>query len=169
MEGPNAPAGPAGEKCVLNYMCSLCQGALLEPCVTLSASEARRAFARCLCRSGTIPRMLRSDRGSEFRNSLLREYCALLGTGHVMGAPWRAMEQGKVERNHQDLQKLMGILAHDVVCCRPAGWPELLPALEFPHLQHSWPAWLHTSRLGWEMERRHSAGKGPAAISDRRV
>ena len=35
-----------------------------------------------------------------------------------------------MERVHQELQKLMGILVRDVVRCHPVEWPELLPALE---------------------------------------
>ena len=75
--------------------------------------------------------MVRSDRGPEFRNHLLSEYAALIGMGQKFGAPWRPMGQGRVERVHQELQKLLGILVLDVVRCWPAEWPELLPVVEF--------------------------------------
>ena len=40
--------------------------------LNLSAREVRRAFARCIFRSGTIPRILRSDRGPEFTGEVVR-------------------------------------------------------------------------------------------------
>ena len=88
--------------------------------------------------------MVRSDRGPEFRNHLLSEHAALIGMGQKFGAPWRPMEQGRVERIHQELQKLLGILVLDVVRCWPAEWPELLPVVS--------------------LEPRHSVGEGVAAV-----
>ena len=108
-EGPSNPADEENHKYVLTYMCCLCHGVILEPFKELSARGVRRAFARCVFRSGTIPKLLRSDRGPEFRNVLMREYIALLGIRHRCGAPWRPTEQANVERVHQELQKILGI------------------------------------------------------------
>ncbi len=41
------------------------------------------------------------------------------------------MEQGLVERCHQELQKLLGLLITDVVRSYPSEWTELLPVVEF--------------------------------------
>ena len=57
-------------------------------------------FASCMLRSGTIPTMLRSDRGPELKNALMNEYTALLGIGRRFGTPWEPMEQGLVEGKH---------------------------------------------------------------------
>ena len=75
--------------------------------LNLSAREVRRAFARCIFRSGTIPKMLRSDRGPEFANYLMQEFVALVGIRHRFGAPWRPVEQGGVERVHQEMKKTL--------------------------------------------------------------
>ena len=52
-------------------------------------------------RSGTIPGLVRSDRGPEFKNAILAEYNALVGIGQRMGTPWRPMEQG-LENKHKN-------------------------------------------------------------------
>ena len=88
-------------------------------------------FSRCVFRSGTLPLMLRSDRGVEFRNLLMSEYTALIGIRHRFGTAWRPMEQGTVERVHQELQQIMGMLVVDVLRSYRSEWTELLPVVEF--------------------------------------
>ena len=75
--------------------------------------------------------MLRSDRGIEFTNLLFREFLALLGTKHRLGTPWRPTEQSGVERVHQEMQKILGILLHDVFQCAAQFWTDLLVVVEF--------------------------------------
>ena len=128
MEGPSAPPDKQGNAYTMTYMCCLCHQPLLEPLKCLTHAEVRRAFARCLFRSGTLPTLLRSDRGSEFRNALMTEFVALMGMRHRMGTQWRPMEQGMVERVHQEMQKILGLLLHDVIKCHPEEWTELFAA-----------------------------------------
>ena len=130
-EGASQPPDAHGNQYTLTYYCCLCHGVLLEPMLNLSAREVRRAFARCIFRSGTIPKMLRSDRGPEFANYLMQEFVALVGIRHRFGAPWRPVEQGGVERVHQEMQKILGILILDVVRTARSYWSELLVVVEF--------------------------------------
>jgi len=44
---------------------------------------------------------------------------------------WRPMEQGIVERCHQELQKILGMLLTDVLRSYPSEWTELVPVVEF--------------------------------------
>ena len=71
MEGPLTPPSIEGHRYIMTYMCNFCGGILLEPVRTLQAAEVRAAFSRCLFRSGTLPVLLRTDRGPEFTNALL--------------------------------------------------------------------------------------------------
>ena len=57
-----------------------------------------------------IPLMLRSDRGPEFKNAIMKEFLALVGMRHRFGMPWRPVEQSGVERIHQEMQKILGII-----------------------------------------------------------
>ena len=65
-EGPMHPEDHQGNCCVSG-------GIMLEPCKALSQVEVRRAFAKLMFRSRTLPKMMRSDRGQEFRSTLLKE------------------------------------------------------------------------------------------------
>ncbi len=87
----------------------------MEPMENLSAPEVRRAFARCVVRSGCIPSLLRSDRGPAFRSLLMKEFIALVGLRHRVGAPWRPVEQAGVERVHQEMLKSLGNILPDVL------------------------------------------------------
>jgi hypothetical protein len=88
-------------------------------------------FARCVFRSGTIPKVIRSDRRVEFKNTLMQEFTALMGMRQRFGTAWRPMEQGIVERSHQELQKILGMLLVDVLRSYQSEWTELLPVVEF--------------------------------------
>lgn len=130
-EGPNNPPDADGKCYSMTYMCFLCHGILLDKSPKCNASEARRMFARCIFRSGTIPSLLRSDRGPDFKNALMQEYCALLGIGRRFGTPWRPVEQGLVEGVHKETQKFMGKLVKHVFQCLPQETGELFPIVEF--------------------------------------
>ena len=105
LEGPSNPCDKTGCKYTITYICCLCYGTLLEQGVRLTAPEARRMFACCVMRSGTIPTMVRSDRGPELKNALMAAYNALVWLGHRFNTPWRPMETGLVENKHKDIRK----------------------------------------------------------------
>ena len=67
-EGPLQPSGLEGEIYVLTYLCCFCGGVFLEPLARLNSRSVRRAFAKCMFRSGCLPSIIRSDRGPEFDN-----------------------------------------------------------------------------------------------------
>ena len=82
-------------------------------------------------RSRTIPKLVRSDRGQEFRSTLMKEYCALIGLRQKFSGPLRLCELGSTERLHQETQKMLGLLVHDICKARPHEWSELLGVVEF--------------------------------------
>ena len=131
LEGPSCPADKDGCKYTMTYICCLCHGVFIEPGARLLATETRRMFACCVMRSGTIPSLLRSDRGPELKNALMAEYSALVGLGHRFGTPWRPMEQGLVESKHRETQKIMGMLVKDIMQCFPNETGELTHVVEF--------------------------------------
>ena len=87
LEGPSNPADKSGCKYTMTYICCLCQGLLLESAPRITAAEVRRMFANCVMRSGTLPVLLRTDRGPELKNTLMAEYGSMLGLGHRFGTP----------------------------------------------------------------------------------
>ena len=72
LEGPN-PRDKMGNRYYMTYICCLCHGVLINGMADTTAAEARRAFATCMFRSGTIPTMVRSDQGPEFKNRIMEE------------------------------------------------------------------------------------------------
>ena len=131
LEGPSNPADKSGCVYTMTYICCLCYGVLIEPGPRLKAREVRRMFACCVMRSGTLPSLLRSDRGPELKNALMAEYAALVGISHRFGTPWRPAEQGLVENKHIETQKVMGMLVKDIMQCFPNETGELLHVVEF--------------------------------------
>ena len=110
LEGPNAPEGKDGNRYMMAYVRCLCRGLLLDRAPRANATEARRMFASCMLRSGTIPTMVRSDRGPELKNANMTEYVSLIGIGRRFGTPWRPMEQGLVEGMGVQTQRMFGML-----------------------------------------------------------
>ena len=115
----------------MTYICCLCHGILLETSSRITGRDVRRMFASCIFRSGTIPSLVRSDRGPELKNLIMAEFAALIGTGNRFGTPWRPMEQGLVENKHKETQKIMGMLVKDVMQCFPNETGELLRVVEY--------------------------------------
>lgn len=98
-EGPMHPEDSQGNRFILSYMCCVSGGLMLEPCKALSQLEVRKAFAKLMFRSRTLPKMIRSDRGQEFRSMLMREYCALLGMRQRFNGPLRPCQLAKNRKN----------------------------------------------------------------------
>jgi len=130
-EGPSTPSYYQRNTHTLTYLCAVCGGVFLEPLKGVSASEVRRAFARCMFRAGSLPSLVRSDRGSEFKNALMAEFLALVNARHRFGTAWRPCEQGAVERAHQETSRILGMLVTDVMRAEPSEWSELLVVVEF--------------------------------------
>ena len=78
-EGPNREDRD-GYRYSLTYFDCLSHAVLLEPLKSLTHSEVRRAFTRCVLRSRTLPALVRSDRGPEFKNALMKELATTLGS-----------------------------------------------------------------------------------------
>ena len=130
-EGGSQPTDESGASHIFTYVCCLCHGVLLEALRGLSAREVRRAFARCMFRSGTIPWLLRSDRGQEFTNLLMKEFVALVGSRKRFGIPWRPTNQAGVERINQEMQKIWGIVLLAVMQAVRSSWSDALCVVEF--------------------------------------
>ena len=109
----------------------LSTGTISEPLQALQHSDVRRAFGRCMFRSGTIPSLVQTDNGPEVHNCLMAEFMALLSVRHRFSSPYRAWAQGKVENSHKGRRQLTGIMVQDVFRMEPTEWSEALPVVDF--------------------------------------
>ena len=98
-EGPNRE-DREGYRYSITYFCCLSHAVLLEPMRSLTHGDVRRAFMKCVLRSRTLPTLIRSDRGVEFKN-------ALLGAEQWFSMALRPCEMGSNERVHQEVQKVL--------------------------------------------------------------
>ena len=71
LEGPYSPKDKQNCCYSMTYICCLCHAILTDKAPKCNAQEARRMFATCMLRSGTVPSMLRSDRGPELKNAVM--------------------------------------------------------------------------------------------------
>ena len=127
-EGPNRE-DRHGYRYSLTYFCCLSHAVMLEPLKSLTHAEVRRGFSRCVLRSRTIPTLLRSDRGVEFRNGLMTELTALLGIQQRFSMALRPCEMGSNERMHQEVQKVLGALMREVGSLE--NWSDWLVVAEY--------------------------------------
>ena len=102
-EGPNRE-DRWGFRYTLTYLDCLSHAVLVEPVRSLSHAEVRRAFGKCIFRSRTLPTLVRSDRGTEFKNAMMAEFLTLLNVQQKFSTAMRPCEMGANERMHQEVQ-----------------------------------------------------------------
>ena len=129
-EGPNRE-DREGLRYSLTYFDCLSHAVLLEPMRSLTHSEVRRAFVRCVLRSRTMPSLVRSDRGAEFKNALMAELSVMLGAEWRFSAPLRPCELGANERVHQEVQKVLGAVVRQVGSTVGDTWSDWLVVAEY--------------------------------------
>ena len=95
----------------------------------MTHSKVRRAFTRCVLRSRTLPALVRSDCGPEFKNALMKELATMLGSEWRFSAPLRPCEMGSNERAHQEVQKVLGAIVRQVG--NLDSWSEWLVVAEY--------------------------------------
>ena len=127
-EGPNKEDRD-GFRYSMTYLCCLSHAVMLEPMKSLTHAEVRKAFTRCVLRSRTLPALIRTDRGVEFRNALMKEMTALLGAQQRFSMALRPCEMGSNERMHQEVQKTLGALVRELGAA--ANWSEWLLVAEY--------------------------------------
>ena len=127
-EGPNKE-DREGYRYSLTYFCCLSHAVMLEPLRSLTHSDVRKAFTRCVLRSRTIPSLVRSDRGVEFKNALMKELNAILGVQQRFSTALRPCEMGSNERMHQEVQKTLGALVRELGVAE--NWSDWLIVAEY--------------------------------------
>ena len=86
--------------------------------------------------SGTFPRVLQSDRGTEFVNELLKEVLAVLKVKQRLSPAYSPHVNGMVERSHRTMASLLAIMVNQHVRDHLVRWGEFLPVVQY-HMRHS--------------------------------
>ena len=114
-EGPNREDRD-GFRYSLTYFDCLSHAVLLEPLKSLTHSEVRRAFTRCVLGSRTLPALVRSGQGTRVQEHShdMKELATMLGSEWRFRSPLRPCEMGSNERVHQEVQKVLGAVVRQV-------------------------------------------------------
>ena len=54
-----------------------------------------------------VPKILQSDNGGEFKNSILDQYLSKINVRHIFGSPYHPKSQGSVEANNRTIQDFL--------------------------------------------------------------
>lgn len=96
-----------GYRYILNMQCELTKYVIAHPIETKDAKNiAKTLVEQFILRYGCF-KNLKSDRGTEFNNELLKEICNLLNINQKFSTPYHHQSIGSIERNHRVLNEYM--------------------------------------------------------------
>jgi hypothetical protein len=99
---------------------------------TITAEGAARLYLRDVWKHHGTPRVVLSDRGSQFIAGFTRELYKLLGIKLAMSTAYYPQTDGQTERTNQELEGYLRIFTSR----RQDDWDELLPLGKFSHNNH---------------------------------
>ena len=86
-----------------------------------ASTVAKKLYENYICIFGA-PAQLHSDHGANFTSTVIAELCSLLGIQKSKTTPYCPQSNGKVERMHQTLIRMIGNLPEPKI-----NWPSHLP------------------------------------------
>ncbi len=104
---------------------------MLEVVPALTHAEVRRGLLACVLRTKTIPCLVGHDGDIAFTNLLFLELEELLDIENVVGGRYRPTAQAPVEREHQEVQRSLGMLLQEVIRCMPGERGQCVPIVEW--------------------------------------
>jgi hypothetical protein len=139
---------------------------------TITAKGAARLYLRDVWKHHGTPRVVLSDRGSQFVAGFTRELYKLLGIKLATSTAYHPQTDGQTERVNQELEGYLRIFTSR----RQDDWDELLPLGEFSHNNHvhsltqQTPFMVDTGRhprMGFEPQQPHSKLESVNEFADR--
>jgi transposase InsO family protein len=102
----------SGTKYILTVICCFTRFVELYPISDTTATQAALALMQHIGRYG-CPRLIRSDRGSQFVNETISELFQMIGTEHVLTMAYSKEENAIVERANKEIMRhLRAIVFH---------------------------------------------------------
>jgi transposase InsO family protein len=122
-----------GYNAIMNVVDSVTKRAHFIPMhTTITAEGAARLYLQDVWKHHGTPRVVLSDRGSQFIAGFTRELYKLLGIKLAMLTAYHPQTDGQTERINQELEGYLRIFTSR----RQDDWDELLPLGEFSHNNH---------------------------------
>lgn len=101
------PMTSQGNKYIVTAMCDLTKYLISIPIPNKEASSVARALVENVFLQYGNFKSIRTDQGTEYKNSLLKEILSLLGVEHMIGTAYHHESVGTVERNHRVLNEYL--------------------------------------------------------------
>ena len=121
----NSRRAKDGYQYILTSICTLTNFVQMEPIESKEAVVVLRALCKIFCNTG-IPEICQSDNGKEFRNSIIQQHASFLKIEWRFSIPYKPSTNGRIERRHKDLAKLLKLLNTNL-----NNWYEELPYIVF--------------------------------------
>lgn len=121
------PISKSGCKFLLTVMCQSTRYPAAYPLRTITTKAVVRALSQFISVFG-IPKIIQSDRGSNFSSHMFAQVLKTLGVKHNQSTAYHAQSQGALERFHQSLKSLLRAYCTELSRDWEQGLPWLLLA-----------------------------------------
>jgi len=114
-----------GNRYNLTSICTLTNYFQMEPIPSKETIVVLNALCKIFCNTG-VPKIIQSDNGREFNSEIMKTHAKWLDVEWRFSTPYKPSTNGRIERRHADLGKLLKILD-----CNDGNWCEELPYITF--------------------------------------
>ena len=116
------PQSPTGKRYILTIIDGFTRFLYCYPTTRDRATDAAKGLISFML-DHDIPKVISSDRGTHFVNSIIEEMCQNMGIKQNLHTAWRPQSSGNIERAHRSLKNALWATAADRNC----SWVEALP------------------------------------------
>ena len=104
-----SPKNKSGCNYLLTSICTLTNYFQIQPLERKTGPDIIRALGRLFCTAG-VPKVIQSDNGREWCNTVVQQHAKWLSIEWRFSTPYKPSTNGRVERRHAELSKLLRIL-----------------------------------------------------------
>ena len=122
------PSSKTGKKYIVTMCCNFSRYLYCHPCSRDRAEDAVSALENFVLEYG-IPKVIHSDRGVHFINSVFKKFCVQFNIKHQIHVAYRPQSSGQIERIHRSLKNSLWILCNS----SDLDWVEALPYVRRAH------------------------------------
>ena len=114
-----------GNRYILTCICCLTNYFQMEPIPSKETIVVLNALCKIFCQTG-VPKIIQSDNGKEFNSKIMQTHAKWLDVEWRFSTPYKPSTNGRIERRHADLGKLLKILD-----CDDGNWCDQLSYITF--------------------------------------
>ena len=120
------PTGAHGEKYILGIIDNFSKYPSLIPLKNATAKEVAQAIYKNWITVFGVPKIIHTDRGTEFENQLITDLCKLLGVRKSRSSPYYPQGDGMIERLFRTVKDMTYATAKS----KGKNWVDVIPSVE---------------------------------------